>query len=786
MKKFLTLLLAYLFVTSAQATHLQGGEITWQCKSNGKYVFTLSVYRDCGGVTLPTTAQTLANNAGATISCAYVSTTDITPSCYTGTTSCTGASSAQGILQKYIYRSGEITLTGTPPTGGWYFSWTSCCRPNYSSNLTNPSSQGYNLRSVMYPYVPAGATTALSAGSSSNPSCFDNSPNFYQEIESAACSYYDMQISYKGFDKDLDSIHYSFANPRKGSGVGSPVTFSTGYSATSPLPSGTASTAAVLDSHTGVLSFTSALSGTFTTCISMKSYRCGQLIGEVFRDMPIYIQSCPLPSGLCSAVYTSNSPYISISSNAGPALNPVTNGSSDTVLYTIDASVGDSISLNLSASDGSVNPDCSSQDITIVGSGGSLSSASNYGNPSTCLFGGPCATLTSLNPGGNFTYSMSNSVRFDWTIDTSHIQYTAPTQCQNYKTTYRFYFTAKDDECPINKSSHIVLDVNILDTISFFPEVVQTSCAIYDSAQQQLQLNWTPNDDTSANWSCYLIERISQGTSLVSSDTVTQWSDSTFILSNFTLPQTDEIFIRSVGQYGSSPRAKFNLPVKIQNSVQTCNTAYSLGGMLYTASGVYWSKGQTSAGCDSTYKLSLQLTQSAFTLQPQNDTVAVNGSAVFMVDSLYGATYSWQMDAGVGYVTLTNAGPFQGVNTHKLTVNYVQLPNNNTYFRCVRTVLPCTSTSIPATLIVVPLSIEEEAVSISIYPNPARTHLNIDCENNDEVIGMIIYDALGRVQANYQGELPGSISLGNYISGDYRIEVKTNRGSYVRTFTVVK
>jgi hypothetical protein len=51
---------------------------------------------------------------------------------------------------------------------------------------------------------------------------------------------------------------------------------------------------------------------------------------------------------------------------------------------------------------------------------------------------------------------------------------------------------------------------------------------------------------------------------------------------------------------------------------------------------------------------------------------------------------------------------------------------------------------------------------------------------------MTIYDALGRVQANYQGELPGSISLGNYIPGDYRIEVKTNRGSYLRTFTVVK
>lgn len=781
MKKFLTLLLVYLFVTSAQAAHLQGGEITWQCKSNGKYVFTLSLYRDCGGANMSQAAQFISNNAGVSISCAYVGTMDITPSCKTGTTSCTGASSGQGILQKYTYRSGEIALTGNPPVGGWEFSWNSCCRPSVISN--GSASQGYFLRSNMYPYTPTGSNNPLSTGTLSNPTCYDNSPNFYEEPHLVACSNTGWKMNFKGFDQDLDSVFFSFSTPLQNSS-GTPVSFSTGYSASSPLPSGTGSTAASLDSQSGTLSFTSAVSGIFTTCISMKSYRCGQLIGEVFRDMPIYIQSCTPPAGLCPSVTTAP-PYILILSNAGPALNPVTNGSSDTVLYTIDASVGDSISLSLIASDSDLHPDCSSQDITIVGSGGSLSSASNYGNSSTCLFGGPCATLTSLNLGGNFTNPQINSVRLDWTIDTSHIQYTAPTQCQNFKTTYRFYFTAKDDECPINKSSHIVLDVNILDTISFFPEVVQISCAIYDSAQQQLQLNWTPNDDTSANWSYYLIERISQGTSLVSSDTVTQWSDSTFILSNFTLPQTDEIFIRSIGQYGSSPRSKFNLPVKIQKSVQTCNTAYSSGGILYTASGVYWSKGQTSAGCDSTYKLSLQLSQSVFSLQPQNDTVAVNGSAEFMVDSLFGATYSWQMDAGVGYVTLTNAGPFQGVNTHKLTVNYVQLPNNNTYFRCVRTVLPCTSTSIPATLIVVPLSIEEEAVSISIYPNPARTHLNIDCENNDEVIGMTIYDALGRVQANYQGELPRSISLGTYNSGDYRIEVKTNRGSYLRTFTVV-
>lgn len=244
MKRVLTLLLAYLFVTSAQASHLLGGEITWQCKSNGKYVFTLSFYRDCGGANMSQTAQFISNNAGVSISCAYVSTTDITPSCYTGSTACTGALSGQGIMQKYIYRSGEITLTGSPPVGGWEFTWNLCCRPSSISN--GSANQGFFLRSVMYPYTPTGSNNPLSTGTVSNPTCYDNSPNFYEEPHLVACSNTGWKMNFKGFDQDLDSVFYSFATPLQGSS-GTPVNFLTGYSATSPLPSGTGSTAASLD-----------------------------------------------------------------------------------------------------------------------------------------------------------------------------------------------------------------------------------------------------------------------------------------------------------------------------------------------------------------------------------------------------------------------------------------------------------------------------------------------------------------------------------------------------------
>ena len=89
LRRILTVLVFTLMAFQSQATHLLGGEIVWKCKNNGKYQFTLVVYRECGSsVTIPTTAQTLTNNAGVAISCSYISTTDVTPSCYSGTEPC--------------------------------------------------------------------------------------------------------------------------------------------------------------------------------------------------------------------------------------------------------------------------------------------------------------------------------------------------------------------------------------------------------------------------------------------------------------------------------------------------------------------------------------------------------------------------------------------------------------------------------------------------------------------------------------------------------------------------
>ena len=70
LRRFLAIAVLSLLSFQGYASHLLGGEIVWKCKPNGKYQFTLVVYRDCGGISLPTSAQSLATNAGVSISCA--------------------------------------------------------------------------------------------------------------------------------------------------------------------------------------------------------------------------------------------------------------------------------------------------------------------------------------------------------------------------------------------------------------------------------------------------------------------------------------------------------------------------------------------------------------------------------------------------------------------------------------------------------------------------------------------------------------------------------------------
>ena len=526
LKRFFAVIAIFFMGFQADASHLLGGEIIWQCKNNGKYQFTLVLYRDCGGIPISTTPQILANNAGVAITCNYISTTDVVPACYNGTTQCAGATSGTGKMQKYVFRSGDITLTGVPPATGWNFTWNSCCRPG---TITNGPTGGYLLRAVMYPYTPPGSTSALSAGTTANPSCFDSSPNFLEDPQVVSCTGVDVIYNNLGYDPDLDSLHYDWAQPLEGNAwPGTPVTFSSGYSFTSPLPTNTGSTGAAIDGETGEVTFNSGLQGSWATCVKIEEWRCGQKIGEVFRDIPIVTLVCTPAAGICAATYIDEAPSLSVTPDPNlqkpTILTPVTNTAGDTLYLFTDAYPGDTIKFKISSSDPYPNPDCTSQEIEFSASGGNLSGAANYGDPNNCLFNPPCATLSSLNPGNAYTYPGINDVEFSWIVDCNHLFY-QEYQCGTLKSEYSFYLRMQDDQCPINRFAYKKVVVQVKNYMPA-PVDVQNTCIYQD--ETGVTFDWVNNADTGFNFDYYLINHIDTlgNTSVV--DTIYDWSTQTY------------------------------------------------------------------------------------------------------------------------------------------------------------------------------------------------------------------------------------------------------------------
>ena len=145
MKKILVLVLAIFSVFQMQATHLMGGEITWECikvgPDAGKYIFKLKLYRDCDGVTLSQFAQTIFVHDHPTVtslSVDFIANTDISPDCdfvNSGNPQLDCAGNPVGAVEEYIYESLPVSLPGSPPATGWHFTWDSCCRNGAISNL---------------------------------------------------------------------------------------------------------------------------------------------------------------------------------------------------------------------------------------------------------------------------------------------------------------------------------------------------------------------------------------------------------------------------------------------------------------------------------------------------------------------------------------------------------------------------------------------------------------------------------------------------------------------------
>jgi len=420
---------------SLHSTHLMGGEITWACQGDGRYIFTLKLYRDCNGVPIQTPVALRVHNHPTllTIPLNLQAIRDISPQCNgtgptiacpaTPNTSLPPQTPVNGAVEEFIFRSNPINIPGVPPAQGWIFTYDDCCRNGAITNIqVNPVQTGFTLRAIMY----------ANQGQNAQP-CFDSSPVFAQLPATIICAGNPFTYNHNAYDPDLDSLVYSFAEPldwlqgTSFTATNPPaIPYWPNYSVNNPFP-GTAfnpnNVPATINNSTGEISFTPFTTGNFITVVKVSSFKCGVLVAEIFREIQVVV----LPCG----------PNTPPDVNA-PFQDPGT-GQFTSFIDTVMA--GDLVNFNISASDFEFLPIGLPQTISVNASGGQF--GTNFTDPNAGCQNPPCATLTPAPPAnvGN-----NQPLNFSWQTTCDHISYTD--DCLVRDNVHTFVLQFQDDYCP--------------------------------------------------------------------------------------------------------------------------------------------------------------------------------------------------------------------------------------------------------------------------------------------------------------------------------------------------
>ena len=484
-KKLLYLFFVLSFVsTNVKATHLMGGELTWDCQGSGQYIFTLKLYRDCNGASPPAvlSLDVFGHPTLTTIQVNLISQTDISPSCNIAgpAISCTAAennpgwpssgSPILGATKEYVYQSVATTLAGIPPAQGWTFLYRECCRNSAISNLLAPGTRGITIKAVMYSYN----------GQNTSP-CFDSSPKFLESPSTIICVGSAFTYNHNAYDPDLDSLYFSWAEPlsnyEPSAGAynppinPAPIPFTGGYSFNSPLPGtlqNVANVPATINGATGEISFTSFTQGNFVTVIKVESWKCGKKVAEIFREIQVIL----LPCG------SNNPPTVTYTSYQ------------DTVY------AGSNVSFTLNAIDNGTLPGGGAQTVSISATGTQF--GTGFTNVTAGCLNPPCATLSPTPPASGIN---NTSTTFNWQTSCTHLNNST---CNTQSNTYTFVFKVKDDFCPAPAENISTVSITVK-ALPIVPSPQPRCVAVLPNGD--VTLTWSTPADPSATFNSYHIYR---------------------------------------------------------------------------------------------------------------------------------------------------------------------------------------------------------------------------------------------------------------------------------------
>lgn len=513
MKKLITLaalILAFSFyANNAKASHYMGGEISWECKANGKFVFTLKYYRECNGITFNTSLSMASTSPAGNIAMTIVSgwPKDITPECNPDITlvhiNCSNVSTNNtGAIMEYVYRSGEIQINGVPPATGWKFYHESGNR-NPSTNIQNANSKGWLVRTIMYPF-----------NNQNMYPCYDSSPTFAESPTSLLNAGYPVSFIQAASDIDLDSLYFEWGQPMED--VGIPLLgWAPGYSYQSPFPDTSMNinnSPVILNSQNGNVSLTCYTQGAFVTCIKVSSYKSGVKVAEIYRDFQYVIKS-------------------SIGNNLPPIIASPFPNNSNQHIDTVHAL--DTVRFTIAGSDLQLFPNGSFQNVELKVYGSQLgvfippSTTSGSGTMSEttgCLIT-PCATLAPApGPGYPVKAAAYVSSNFSWVIDCSHLKSSSGVN------NYDFEVGVFDDYCPVPATQFVSVRIVVVGKVNVSKPPSNLSY-VYFSSGPTAVLQWSNNQvDSSSFLAYYIYEMNTPDGSSVLIDSVTNYSNTIYDL----------------------------------------------------------------------------------------------------------------------------------------------------------------------------------------------------------------------------------------------------------------
>lgn len=287
MRRFLLLLVVALQtnVSALYATHIIGGELSYQCLGNDQYLITLKVYRDCylgeapfdnpANVSVWTPSGQLIMN----ISMAFPGSTNVP---FVATNPCF-QSPPNVCVEEAIYKR---TVTLPPSTTGYILAYQRCCRNNTILNLVSPQTTGATYTETIPP--------------SSQISC-NSSPEFINFPPIAICIGDTLVFNHSAIDPDGDSLVYRLCTTYSGADPINPqpvptsappfqnIVFANPYNQNYPIAT---NPPVSIDPFTGILRVSPTQIGQYVVGVCAEEYRNGVLIGTHSRDFQFNVTMC--------------------------------------------------------------------------------------------------------------------------------------------------------------------------------------------------------------------------------------------------------------------------------------------------------------------------------------------------------------------------------------------------------------------------------------------------------------------------------------------------------------